>query len=270
MRLVTRSAQYDYEGYCWWCGDVANSREHKWKKSELTAIYGSANSESYPLTWVDDDGRSKLIQGPNSVLVKFESSLCQNCNNSKSQPFDHAYDLWIKYLVANYEQLIEQRVIDLRVIVDPAEYETFRLNLAKYFTKHICCRIADGSAAKVPDSVIAFLDGKSEDSRFVWSEICLNKLALEHHDARRYRLGMSRTVGDFHGEGTALTSLKGALLHGALQIVWDINLDPGRDDDGNGILTNDLHPLRVIDEDLYTHQFLVFDSDNSLGEKLSP
>lgn len=266
MKPVTSCTRYDYQGRCWWCGDEADSREHKWKKSELSAIYGPAGSEKYPLIWVEDGSHTKIIQGPDSAILKFEKSLCQNCNNSRSQPFDRAYDHWVGYLEANYDQIIESGLVDLRDIVDQADYEEFKLNLAKYFAKHIGCRLADGSAGKVPDSLIAFINGETKESDFAWTELCLSRSALEHRDLTRHRLGMSRTVGNFHQDGTALTSLKGSLMHGALQLVWDINLNSNRPDGGNGILTNGSHALRAIDDDLYDHRFIIDDFNQNLWE----
>lgn len=255
MKPVPEEYLYDYEGVCWWCGDAANSREHKWKKSEIKGMYGTAGSESYPLLWVHEDGTSRAVQGPDSDALKFEKSLCQSCNNARSQPFDRAYDRWIEYLNANYDKIIESRVVDLRDIEEGAGSE-FRLDLAKYFAKHIGCRVAD-KAGRVPASLIAFLNGESESSAFVWTELALSSSALENHDVTRHMLGMQRTVADHSHAARSLSSLKGALLHGALQLIWDINLDPNREDSGNGILNPDIHWLRDVDDDLYVHQFLV-------------
>jgi hypothetical protein len=252
---IPKEFLFDYQGACWWCGAKADSREHKWKKSEVTALYGSANSENYPLFWVDDSGGTKEIQGPNSSLLKFEKSLCQNCNSARSQPFDHAYDQWIHYLVANYDQIIESRIIDFRNVVETG-YEDFKLNLAKYYAKHIGCKVADG-AGVVPASLIAFLNGDSFDTQFVWAEFCINRLALKNHEITRHRLGSSQTVANASTKSRKLTSLKGALMHGAFQIVWDINLDPERPDSGNGLLQQDIYHLRDIDEDLYSHRFTI-------------
>jgi len=218
-------------------------------------MYGLAGSDSYPLLWVDDAGNSRTIRGPDSDVVKFEKSLCQNCNNARSQKFDLAYDLWIGYLRANYHQIIESRVIDLHDVVDAAE-SNFRLNLARYFAKHIGCRVAD-KAGKVPASLIAFLNGDSDSSAFAWTELCISSSALEDHEITQHMLGMSRTVADYSPEDRRLSSLKGSLLHGALQLVWDINLDPGRQDIANGILTQDVYVLREVDDDLYAHRFLI-------------
>ena len=255
MQPVPEEYLYDYAGVCWWCGAAADSREHKWKKSEIKAMYGLAGSEAYPLILVDDTGNSRTIQGPDSDVVKFEKSLCQNCNNAKSQKFDLAYDRWIGYLRANYDQIIESRVIDLRDVADAAESD-FRLNLARYFAKHIGCRVAD-KAGKVPASLIAFLNGNSESSTFAWTELCIGSSTLEDSGATRRRLGISRTVADYSPEERRLSSLKGSLLHGTLQLIWDINLNPKRQDSGVGILNQEIYQLREVDDDLYTHRFLI-------------
>lgn len=257
METVLSSTRYDYQGSCWWCGNLADSREHKWKKSELDTVYGPSGSERYPLTWVDDDGSTRAVQGPNSKIMKFERSICQNCNNSRSQPFDQAYDQWVEYISANHDRIVARRLVDLPDVVGRADYEDFKLNLAKYFAKHIGCRVADGSAGQVPYSLIMFLNGETEDSGFAWTELCLSRSALEQHDTMRQRLGMSHTVGNYRRDGKRLTSLKGSLMHGALQLVWDINLDSSRPNDGNGILSNDSHELRDVGDDLYEHRFRV-------------
>lgn len=255
MQPVPEEYLYDYAGVCWWCGGAADSREHKWKKSEIKAMYGPAGSESYPLLWIDDAGNAKPIQGPDSDVMKFEKSLCQNCNNARSQKFDRAYDQWIEYVRANYEQIIESRIIDLRDVVNGTGSE-FRLDLARYFAKHIGCRVAD-KAGKVPASLIAFLDGDSDSSAFAWTELCISRSAFEAHEITQHMLGMSRTVADYSPEERRLSSLKGSLLHGALQLIWDINLDPSRQDTANGIVTQDIYVLREVDDDLYAHRFLI-------------
>lgn len=134
--------------------------------------------------------------------------------------------------------------------------DEFRLDLARYFAKHIGCRVAD-KAGRVPTGLIAFLDGDSESSAFVWTELSVSSSALEKHDVTRHGLGMQQTVADYSHEARALSSLKGALLHGALQLIWDINLASDREDNGNGILGSDVHWLREVDDDLYAHRFLV-------------
>lgn len=256
MEFVPRGVLYDYEGICWWCGDTASSREHKWKKSEIKALYGPAGSQNYPLLWVGEDGKHRNVQGPDSDLMKFEKSLCMKCNNSRSQPFDLSYDRWIEYVTSKYDRIVETRVIDLRDVVDEGN-EEFRLNLAKYFAKHIGCRVAD-NAGRVPESLIRFLNGESADSSFAWTELCLSNGALEQYEATRQMLGMPATVSNYSLEDKKLMSLKGALMHGALQLVWDINLDADREDNGDGVLPDTLYLLRGIDDDLYRHRFLTF------------
>jgi hypothetical protein len=69
-------------------------------------------------------------------------------------------------------------------------------------------------------------------------------------------LGMPGTVANYSHQNRALSSLKGSLLHGALQLIWDINLDTSRQDSGSGILAQEVYRLRDVGDDLYTHRFL--------------
>lgn len=81
------------EPRCWWCGAVADSREHKFKASELRLNNG-------PGQWLgdtavvhgSDDGTLTDVRGAKSAIVMWSRSMCQNCNGARSQPFDLAYD----------------------------------------------------------------------------------------------------------------------------------------------------------------------------------
>jgi hypothetical protein len=75
---------------CWICGGLANSREHKFKKSDL--IRSST-------TWAPDDqpylvagGMQRRIPSPNSKIATFGKVLCSDCNSTRTQPFDRAYE----------------------------------------------------------------------------------------------------------------------------------------------------------------------------------
>jgi hypothetical protein len=81
---------------CWICGNLADSREHKFKRSDV------AQSSK---TWAPNDqpyyfgeGGSRRIQGPGSELVKFEKILCHRCNTTRTQPFDRAYERFTEWV----------------------------------------------------------------------------------------------------------------------------------------------------------------------------
>src|SRR5436309_11617094 len=102
------------EPKCWICGKTADSREHVIKKTDLVRAYGkgSFSSESGPAHV--KDGKIKVLQGPDSARVKYQSSLCQDCNGTFTQPFDFAYDLFINWVLQNEESVLRCRFIDFQ------------------------------------------------------------------------------------------------------------------------------------------------------------
>lgn len=124
---------------CWWCGAPADSREHKFKKSELRLNNG-------PGPWRGEasvvhrgrDEHLRAVQGPDASTVKFGPTMCSNCNNARSQPFDRAYDKFIEYMSAHESAIGVDRRFRFSDIYG-AEWATKRCNLVKYWVKHVCC-----------------------------------------------------------------------------------------------------------------------------------
>jgi hypothetical protein len=90
----------DADEMCWWCQTrPATTGEHKYKAADLTRLMG----DDY-LIWGDDSGRIHEIRGKSGIkrdrykVVKFPKSMCDTCNNARSQPFDRAYDVFSDYL----------------------------------------------------------------------------------------------------------------------------------------------------------------------------
>lgn len=137
---------------CWWCGAAADSREHKFKKSELILNHGAGPWVGEDaVVWGNFEGSDRAVQGPNSTLTKFPANLCQNCNNSRSQPFDLAYDTFITYMAGNSKTVGRDLKLRFSDIYGSA-WEAGRTNLVKYWVKHICCR-ADDHDMRIPDAL---------------------------------------------------------------------------------------------------------------------
>ena len=142
------------EESCWWCNGLADSQEHRHKKSDVKNIFGSG-FESEPV--IIKDHHQKSVQGPNSKLLKFPKVLCQDCNNSRSQPFDRAYDLFISYVLNNYHNILSKGLLDFNDIVQ-VDVENFKQNVFRYYTKAFCCRLAANNISIEP-KLIDFLNG---------------------------------------------------------------------------------------------------------------
>jgi len=142
---------------CWWCGKSANSREHRHKKSDIKLLFGNKFCGEPILL---KDNQQKKLQGPNSDLLKFERVLCQNCNNSRSQPFDRAYDCFINYTLNNYDKLLNDRIINFNEI-DKTNTKQIKNDIFRYFTKIFCCRLASNNIS-IKTDLIDFLNSEKQ------------------------------------------------------------------------------------------------------------
>lgn len=143
-------------GLCWWCGSVATTREHKFKRSDLKRLQG--NNGEY-LMWGTDDELRSIRSLRKSSLVRFKVNLCGSCNNARSQPFDTSYDRFVDYLWTHMDKLWRFRYVDMQSIYG-ASWRDETLNLARYLVKHIACRM-DHDGFTVPNNFAPFLNGDS-------------------------------------------------------------------------------------------------------------
>lgn len=143
---------------CWWCGALANSREHKFKQSELRLSNGRGPWKDESAVVHSAEGDLRTVQGPNADSLKFKASLCQECNNARSQPFDRAYDKFIEYMAANASTIgIDRRFRFSEIYGD--DWPMQRTYLIKYWVKHIGCRAVDYGLA-VPQRLRDYLNGE--------------------------------------------------------------------------------------------------------------
>ena len=256
LTRVPERFRYDYGGMCWWCGDIADSREHKWKQSEVVNLFGRGDYGKSVL-WIHDD-KVEFLRGPKAAGFMFSRSLCTTCNGARSQPFDRAYELLSNYLIANHANLMEQQYIDLADVYG-VEVDEQLPNLARYYGKHIGCRVAD-DAGRVPDDLKSFLDGDADNAYSVFSELGVRELLRSVVDGEGelvIGLSLRESVADrSDSPHVGLTSFKSGLGVGAIEFLYDVNLDPSRVNTGNGILDSRIQPLWSHDEDLYNHRFV--------------
>jgi hypothetical protein len=142
--LLARAHRYDYGGLCWWCGQVANSGEHKSKRTDLVRAYGAGpwKGES-AVTHIVDGGGQRDLQSPGAARVKFTKVLCSDCNSARSQPFDLAYEQFADYFVSAQEGIWAAGEFCWSDIFD-SEWRAGRNLVTAYWLKHIGCRFADG------------------------------------------------------------------------------------------------------------------------------
>lgn len=133
--------------------------------------------------------------------VRWRKNLCADCNNSKSQPFDRAYDHFESFLVEHINEIPSWERLDWAVIYGPDWREQAR-DLARYFGKQLGCMMAT-QQLRVPGELIAFLNGSARcpSVRFI---LYIDPRGVEMHEMMcrdGFEEGLSTFVG--LGEATA-------------------------------------------------------------------
>lgn len=147
-------------GRCWWCGEPADSREHRLKKSDLVREFGKPPFTG-PRTLTRFSGGDRHdFHGPNSSLVKSQLSMCVRCNNVRSQPFDAAWDSLVSYLVDHEAEILARRSLDLQAVFG-TDWVSRAADVERYVVKHLICRIADQlpGPIRLDRDLLEFLDG---------------------------------------------------------------------------------------------------------------
>ena len=99
---------------CWICGATADSSEHSLKKADIERGYGkgSYRGPSAPLHVKGGQITGLPLQGPNSRRIKYRELLCQHCNTTRTQPFDYAYDRFIRCRLVDAGQTVPEELVN--------------------------------------------------------------------------------------------------------------------------------------------------------------
>jgi hypothetical protein len=139
---------------CWWCGGIADTREHSIKASEIRRLYNGKDFRSRLLVITDlkESGRAQIVRGSNSKALKFDYSLCATCNNTKSQPHDKAYSALTSFLSGkNIGELGEYFSVTQKDLnVDFSD-------VYRYICKHAGCKMMENSF-EPPTNMIDFMN----------------------------------------------------------------------------------------------------------------
>lgn len=141
---------------CCLCGSSeALSGEHKIKASALRAEFGGQKmvigrfGESY-----------RHAQGPKSKEFHFSARVCRECNNSRTQPADAAFDEFN----VQASRLLGLGLDPAEVFYDPRfsrDGGRLYLDVFRYFAKLMCCHLAEMGApfyGEVADFAIGISD----------------------------------------------------------------------------------------------------------------
>jgi len=142
------------EKKCWICGDVADTGEHKIKKSILKNLYNEDFMNGNMLHLKDK--KITKLQGVNSNKVKYLNTLCKNCNNTFTQPFDRAFDTFVNYIQKNRSNIEKTRYINFEDVYGD-DFGRKQTNLFKYCTKILGCDLYEHKF-NVPNDLIQLLN----------------------------------------------------------------------------------------------------------------
>lgn len=204
MQAALDSLRSDQEGTCWWCGAIADSREHRHKASVLRKMWGADG------LYLGRPGASPYrLNSSKSSAVKFGRTLCRSCNNVKSQSFDLAYDTYAAYVQANHPDLAHVGRIDWRDVFG-AGWEAQARDLGCYFVKNLGCWFAQDGFQ--PPSVFAdFLNGADlVDTRVMpvrqhAATLAHRAMRLDGEPSLDRGIGFLESVGWISSDGSRLT-----------------------------------------------------------------
>lgn len=147
---------------CWWCGNLADTAEHIYKKTDLEREFGKKKEfiKNSPVKFKDQSTPTISIESSKSRVIKFPKNLCSYCNNIRSQPHDYAYDKFVDYFKSHEDEIYQSQTIDMSKIYC-SNWKVEFSNLLKYFVKNFCCRIYELNI-EIYEDVKLFLDDKSE------------------------------------------------------------------------------------------------------------
>ncbi len=207
---------------CCLCGSSEKlTGEHKIKASALRKEFGK---EALAIgVSGSKEQRMKSAQSANSKHLKFNVSICEACNTSRTQQadreFDHFHELAMKKVECNEDPL---SIFDMeRYSKDSAPY----LNVFRYFAKLLCCHIAEVNGP-IPTTLAEFVIEENSFNR-IWLEVKIDPTyhyVLSYIDELQYAAhGGLIVYGDKNtSEANAFHS---TITVGPLQYVFHIRLE---------------------------------------------
>lgn len=143
---------------CWWCGGEGNTREHKYKRSDLklTGTVDGVFDVSNLYKWTPE--REGLLQRwRRGVDVVWDAPICANCNGARSARMDESYSRLSLWIHENTGRLARDHSIGWDEVFGPS-WQQDASGVARYLTKQFACQLSQNRVA-IPPGVIGFLDG---------------------------------------------------------------------------------------------------------------
>ena len=82
---------------CWICSSTADSSEHMAKASDIRSLFGHITQRN-AIYKHSQLGMNVPVKGAKAEALKFQPSICANCNNARTQLHDRAWEDLSDYL----------------------------------------------------------------------------------------------------------------------------------------------------------------------------
>ncbi|GIB63465.1 hypothetical protein VCSRO93_3604 [Vibrio cholerae] len=122
---------------CWICNAPANSGEHIVKKSDLKQMFPGVVNQQSPIYHRKNGEQKRPIGSLNAEALKYEKSICSNCNGGLTQRHDESWRTLSNTLMS----LARQRcsTVDLKKVFPSSVYQSV-INVQLFFAKLFGCK----------------------------------------------------------------------------------------------------------------------------------
>ena len=184
------------EQRCWICGAPADSAEHMVKASDLRSVFGKV-TQSAPLYRNSKEERNLPVRGIDAAPVKFKPSICQTCNNARTQPYDRAWEA-LSAAALSHEPPLERGMQVPIAEVFGSEADAAMLRIHLYFVKLLGCYAVEyGVPLPINTFAVAILGGHAHPNvflSFVYESSNLGKNQVQVGNISAINVGQA-TVG---------------------------------------------------------------------------
>lgn len=128
---------------CWICGQPADSREHRVKASDIRAVFGKVDA-GRPLYLHSEVRKNRRVASAKSKVLKHEPTICQHCNNVRTQPYDRAWESLSAFLADRAAAARKGTRVRLDRVF-PGSVHQSMLEVHLFFAKLFGCIIVEDS-----------------------------------------------------------------------------------------------------------------------------
>ena len=98
---------------CWICGKLGTTGEHLIKASDLRSYFGEVSQE-IPIYFHTSEKKNFPVGSiKKSKSLKSDALICNECNSSRTQLYDKAWERLSGYLSANWQETLAARQFNL-------------------------------------------------------------------------------------------------------------------------------------------------------------